>query len=56
MLISGGFQILRDDVYARESFIGPGFGIDRVYHVFVQSTSGATIPAGDVVKMWVTCA
>ena len=54
-LISGGFQLLRNDVKVNESFIGPGFGLTRVYIVNVTSITGANLTAGDVVKMWVTC-
>jgi len=55
VLIRSGFQLLRGDVRIFESFIGPGFGVDRISHVFVTSTNGGTLPAGDLVRMWVTC-
>ena len=54
-LVSGGFQLLRNDVKVNESFIGPGFGLHRVYIVNVTSITGGVLSAGDVVKMWVTC-
>jgi hypothetical protein len=54
-LVSGGFQLLRNDVNIRESFIGPGFGLPRVFIVNTRSLDGGAIPAGDVVRMWVTC-
>jgi hypothetical protein len=38
-----------------ESFIGPGFGLPRVYIVFVSTASGAPVPEGDMARMWATC-
>jgi hypothetical protein len=54
-LVSGGFQLLRNDVQIRESYIGPAFNQARVYVVNTRSHSGAAIAPGAVVRMWVTC-
>ena len=54
-LVSGGFDVIYHDLKIVESFIGPGFGLPRVYIVFVTSASGAAVPAGDMARMWATC-
>jgi hypothetical protein len=55
VLVSGGFSILMPNVEVKESFVGPAFGVDRVYFVRVMSKDGGVLPAGDVVKMYITC-
>lgn len=54
-LVSGGFQVLYGGVKIVESFIGPGFGLPRVYIVFVTSSTGGAVPEGDMARMWATC-
>ena len=54
-LVSGGFDVIHNDLKIVESFIGPGFGLPRVYIVFVTSFTGAPVPAGDMARMWATC-
>lgn len=54
-LASGGFQVLRDDLKVMESFIGPGFGLPRVYIVLVRTFNNTLLPAGDTTRMWATC-
>lgn len=54
-LVSGGFQVLRPDVKVQESFIGPGFGLPRVYIVSTVSFTYGPLPEGNVVRMWATC-
>jgi hypothetical protein len=54
-LVSGGYQILRSDVKVQESFIGPGFGLPRVYIVASWTFTYGVLPEGDVIKMWATC-
>jgi hypothetical protein len=54
-LVSGGFDLLRDDVRVVESYIGPAFGFPRVYVLNVVSTDGSALPAGDVARQWATC-
>ena len=55
VLVSGGFSILMPNVEVKESFVGPAFGVDRVYFVRAMSKDGGVLPAGDVVKMYITC-
>jgi hypothetical protein len=55
VLVSGGFSVLMPNVEVTESYIGPAFGLDRVYIVRAMSKDGGALPAGDVVKMYVTC-
>ena len=54
-LVSGGFDVIYGDMKIVESFIGPGFGLPRVYIVFVFTSTGTPMPAGDMVRMWATC-
>jgi hypothetical protein len=54
-LVSGGFKLLHDQVEIRESFVGEGFGLPRVYIVLVLSKDRLPLPAGDMVQMNVTC-
>jgi hypothetical protein len=54
-LVSGGYQLLRGDVKVQESFIGPGFGLPRVYIVSSVTFTYGVLPEGDVAKMWATC-
>ena len=53
--VSGGYQVLRQDIKVQESFIGPGFGLPRVYIISTVTFTFAALPEGDVVKMWSTC-
>jgi hypothetical protein len=55
VLVSGGFSILAPNVEMVESYVGPAFGQPRVYFIHAKSKDGSAIPAGDVVKMYVTC-
>jgi hypothetical protein len=55
LLVSGGYQLLANDVTAKAATIEPAFGLPRVYFVDVESPTGAAVATGDKVKMWVTC-
>ena len=54
-LVSGGFKVLYDPLEIVESFIGPGFGLPRVYIVLVKSVDNGAVPAGNMAQMWATC-
>jgi hypothetical protein len=54
-LVSGGFKLLHNDLKVVESFVGPGFGLPRVYIVFVRTFQNTLLPAENVTQMWATC-
>ena len=43
------------NVEVLESYVGPAFGQDRVCFVRAMSKDGGALPAGDVVKLYITC-
>jgi hypothetical protein len=55
VLVSTGYSILMPNVEVTESYVGEAFGLDRVAFVRAMSKDGGALPAGDVVKIYVTC-
>ena len=54
-IVSGGFQLLRDDLKITDSFVGPAFGLPRVYFAQVRTVANQLLPEGDAARMWATC-
>ena len=51
-IVSGGFQLLRDDLKITDSFVGPAFGLPRVYFAQVRTVANQLLPEGDAARMW----
>lgn len=54
-MLSGGFELLRNDLMIRSNFVGPAFGLPRVHFVSVRTIDFTLLPEGDAVRMYATC-